>query len=223
MKSILIVVAALALASFAEAADQMAQAKCRSLHHVDADPSGTSYSNNHCMLNCNIHGRIFSHAVNDGQSCLLGSGNHVCQNGQCVGSMRLGHIDIEVVSASLNQRINAYATVCIQNSSVPMTLPIQDRHTCVSCSTNVATSTNHPNWHSVCAGSGKYMFVDQSRVSIEVWDHHGQGNNVFMGGASLTIPQMLNHGDNHREINLSLTGGHASGQVTTRITWTPTH
>ena len=148
----------------------------------------------------------------------------VCQHGVCVQrSNNLGHIDINVVSATLSRAANAYATVCIQNSSVPLTLPIQNRASCVSCSTNLQSSTSHPYWNDVCAGSGKYLFVSDSRVSFEVWDSHGTGaaNKIFLGGASLTIPQLLSHGDNHRELHLGLTGGSASGSVVGRVTWTP--
>src|SRR5690625_2261674 len=102
-------------------------------------------------------------------------------------------------------------------------MPIHNRASCVTCVTNLASTTNHPQWKAVCANSGKHLFVAESRVSIEVWDNHGKGKDkkVFLGGVSLTIPQLLSHGDSHKELHLALTGGTASGQVDTRITWTP--
>lgn len=60
--------------------------------------------------------------MNEGLPCPLASAG-VCQHGVCVQrSSNLGHIDINVVSASLSRAANAYATVCIQNSSVPLTV-----------------------------------------------------------------------------------------------------
>ena len=99
-------------------------------------------------------------------------------------------------------------------------LPIQDRRNCVSCSTHVKENTNYPVWNEICAGSSNYLFVSDSRVTTEVWDHHGSNNNVFLGGVTLTIDQLVNHGDNHRQINLAMAGGHNPGQLSTRITWT---
>ena len=215
-----IALVALCLAG-AQAADTAAQAKCRSLHHVDVD-AGTAYANSQCLLNCIIHGASTVHDMNEGLACPTASSG-ICQHGQCVQAAKLGHIDIEVVSASLSTRANAYATVCIQNSTTPLTLPIQNRASCVSCSSNVVPSTTLPTWHSVCAGSGKYLFVSDARVSFEVWDNHGEGaaNKIFLGGASVTIPQLLSHGDNHKQLHLALTGGHTAGQVNAIVTWTP--
>lgn len=67
--------------------------------------------------------------------------------------------------------------------------------------------------------------MPDSRVTFEVWDNHGTGaaNKEFMGGASLTIAQLLSHGDSHKELHLALQGGHWAGQMNARVTWTPVH
>nr|XP_027206082.1 uncharacterized protein LOC113799616 isoform X2 [Dermatophagoides pteronyssinus] len=201
-------------------ADTVAQEQCRQLHHVDVDPSGTQFLNNNCRLDCNIHGKIYSHNMNEGRTCMVGRTNYVCRNGQCVGNnQHVGHVDIELISASLYDKANAYASVCIKNNSMPISLPIQDRRDCITCSTQVRSNTNNPIWNEVCTGSGNYLLVSDSRVAIEVWNHLGTSNNIFLGGVSLTIDQLVNHGDNHRAINLAM-AGNKPGQLTTRITWT---
>ena len=80
--------------------------------------------------------------------------------------------------------------------------------------------SNYPQWKEICSGTGKYVFVEDARVTMEVWDHKGQGNNQFIGGATLTIDQMLDHADNNRVINMAMAGGNP-GQITMRITYTP--
>lgn len=63
---------ALTIANFvllgASAVDSEAEAKCRSLHHVDVDP-GTSYSNSQCVLRCVVHGKVLTHNMNEGLAC----------------------------------------------------------------------------------------------------------------------------------------------------------
>ncbi|KAH9395557.1 hypothetical protein TYRP_020584 [Tyrophagus putrescentiae] len=203
-----------------ELSNSLAQAKCRSLHHQDAEPA-SAFGNSSCFLRCVIHGRSTLHQVNEGQAC-PSSPSGICRLGACIQQQRLGIIDVEVVSASLSQRANAYANVCIQNSSTLMTLPIKNRASCVTCVTNPVNNSLNPVWNSVCAKSGKHLFVQESRVSIELWDNHGVGaaNKVFLGGVSLTIPQLLSQGDSHRELHLSLAGGVASGLLNFRVTWT---
>ncbi|OTF76064.1 hypothetical protein BLA29_003127 [Euroglyphus maynei] len=153
---------------------------------------------------------------------MIGQTSYVCKNGECVGYNRqhVGFIDIEVISASLYEKANAYATVCLKNNSMPVSLPLQDRRDCVSCSTNVRQNTNYPVWNEVCSGSSGFLFVSDARVAIEVWNHYGTGNNIFLGGVSLTVDQLVKHGDNHRAVNLAMAGGNRPGQLSTRITYT---
>ena len=94
--------------------DALAQAKCRSLHHVDVDSSGTQYSNQKCLLLCSIHGKVWPHNMSEGLPCpaLLGSKN-VCQNGQCVAPLKLGYIDIEMTSASLAKKATGWSQVVL--------------------------------------------------------------------------------------------------------------
>ena len=59
---------------------------------------------------------------------------------------------------------------------------------------------------------------------IEVKDvpgmHTGGGTSVFLGGASLTIPQLLSHADNGKELRLALDGSTLnSGFINVQITW----
>ena len=56
----------------AQAADSQAQAKCRSLHHVDVDRD-TEYQNSQCLLKCVIHGKSMLHNMNEGMACPLAS------------------------------------------------------------------------------------------------------------------------------------------------------
>ena len=95
-----------------------------------------------------------------------------------------------------------------------------ERRGAVACSTQTRTNTNYPQWNEICSGTSRYVFPEDARVTVEVWDHLSQGNNKFLGGVTLTIDQMLNHGDNHRVINMAMAGGDP-GQLTMRITYTP--
>ncbi len=100
-------------------------------------------------------------------------------------------------------------------------LPLKNRTGCTSCQTKVINGTLHPVWSAVCTGSHSFQWVDQARVTFEVWDQISTTSNNFVGGASLTIPQMVANGDNHKEIALPLAGGPGSGKIYARVTWTP--
>jgi len=138
------------------------------------------------------------------------------------GWPQIGHIDVNIISAQLANKANAYMAVCIQNSTAPMTLPISNRHNCVVyCTNHPVYNSRTPVWNSVCAGSGKYLFAKGSRVTFEIFDHQGTGQNIFMGGASFTIPNMLKNGDNNKKITLPLSGAHTGGKMQVRVTYTP--
>ncbi|KAH9409539.1 hypothetical protein TYRP_010549, partial [Tyrophagus putrescentiae] len=217
-----------------KANDVEAQEKCKSIHHTDVDLQNTEYLNYKCLLNCNIHSRIWTHMMNEDMQCPGLGTKGVCKSGSCVQerptpsstpapnpNSNLGFIDIEMESASIARPINAYATVCIQNFTVDMTLPMTDRSQCTTCLTGTVPSSTFPVWKSICSGSGKLLFVEQSRVTFEVFDNFATGNQVFVGGASLTIPQLLSHGDNHKRLHLALVGGHIAGQINARVTFSP--
>lgn len=55
-----------------------AQEECQKLHHCDVDSSDTKYLNDGCLLECNIHGKIYQHIINNGHSCKQGFTNYVC-------------------------------------------------------------------------------------------------------------------------------------------------
>ncbi|KPM09946.1 placenta growth factor [Sarcoptes scabiei] len=202
--------------------DQKAQNDCRQIHHCDVDTNGTHYSENGCHLTCCLHGHEYHHAMNENQICLVGNGAWHCKKGHCIPTENLGYIDVEIISAALSRPANAYATVCLQNNTDPVPLPIRDRSKCIQCSTQVKPHTARPVWHQICRGSGKYIFRKNSRVTFEVWDYHGsQIPNVFLGGSTLTIKKLLEFGDSGRAINMALFGSPFRGQLTGRITWTP--
>ena len=94
-----------AVVALTTAADTLAAAKCRSIHATDVDAAQTAYSNNKCLLVCSIHGKLWPHNMSEGLPCpgLLGTSN-ICRNGQCVAPVKLGHIDIEMASASLSKK-----------------------------------------------------------------------------------------------------------------------
>ena len=124
-------------------------------------------------------------------------------------------------SVSLASPANAYASVCIFNGTTEMSLPMVDRSQCTTCNTGIIQNSNYPIWNSICSGSGNLLFVEDARVTFEVFDNFATGSQVFLGGASLTIPQLLSHGDNHKRLHLALIGGHVAGQINARVTWTP--
>ncbi|CAG2165735.1 unnamed protein product [Oppiella nova] len=214
-------VASLAVAQVALGDDPLAAAKCRSLHHVDVEPVGTQYMNQNCELDCNVHGTVYHHNMSEGLACPgLNATKNVCIGGKCVAPIKLGYIDIEMSSASLAKAVSAYADVCLQNSSTTVELPIVNRTTCVTCQTKVAPTSTNPIWGVVCTGSHNFQWVQESRVTFELWEQ-GSGKNTFGGGASLLITELLAHGDSHKSIQLSLARGDNSGKMTVMVTWTP--
>lgn len=52
-----------------QANDVEAQEKCKSIHHTDVDLQNTEYLNHKCLLNCNIHNRIWTHMMNEDMQC----------------------------------------------------------------------------------------------------------------------------------------------------------
>ena len=58
-----------------------AQEKCKSIHHVDVDLKDTLYLNQKCLLNCNIHGKIWSHFMNEQLHCDDGASSGVSTSG----------------------------------------------------------------------------------------------------------------------------------------------
>jgi len=187
------------------------------------DAVGTQYLNYKCKLVCSIHNVLWNHNYSEGLPCPgldASTPNMVCAAGECVTTAKLGWIDIEMASAELSTKANAYADVCIQNATTAVTLPIKNRTTCVSCATKAINGTLHPVWTAVCTGSHTYKWIDGARVTFEVWDQISTTNNNFIGGASLTIQQLLTNGDSHKEIALPLAGGPGSGKIYVRVTWT---
>jgi len=91
---------------------------------------------------------------------------------------------------------------------------------CSRCETDVIATTTMAAWNKVCSTS-KMLFSDQARVAFELGDHHGPNDNYFVGGTSLTIPQLLSHGDSGKKLHLAVTGGHIAAQVNVLVTWTP--
>jgi len=85
----------------------------------------------------------------------------------------------------------------------------------------VIDSSAHPIWSKICSGTNSNKWMDSARVTIEVWDKISSTITNFVGGASITIAQLMANGDSHKEIKLALAGGAQSGSVFTRVTWTP--
>jgi len=98
-------------------------------------------------------------------------------------------------------------------------LPLKDRSSCI-CETNVIESSAHPVWQKVCTGLNNNKYTDSSKVIFEVWDKISSNNNNFIGGASLTIQELIAKGESHKEIKMALIGGQ-SASVFVRVTWTP--
>ena len=70
MKFLVALLVAFALyGSYAGAVDAEAQEKCKAIHHTDVDLPDTAYLNQKCLLNCNIHGRIWTHFMNEDMPC----------------------------------------------------------------------------------------------------------------------------------------------------------
>ena len=113
-------------------------------------------------------------------------------------------------------------------------LPLQNTATCnAHCRANFVSSGGpggHSKWATAPNGTDRCagLFVEHAGVFLEAKGLMGQaaGGEVFLGGISLTVPQLLSHGDNNRPLHLELTGAKASPQLPasvfldTRITWT---
>ena len=71
-----------------------------------------------------------------------------------------------------------------------MKLPMIDRSKCTTCSTPILPNTMYAVWNSICEGSDRLVFIDQSRVTFEVFDNYETGSQLFLGGASMTRQQL---------------------------------
>ncbi|UXI18253.1 hypothetical protein NH340_JMT04196 [Sarcoptes scabiei] len=204
--------------------------QCQNFHHVDIDTNGTGYVNEGCRLQCEVHGKVHMHNVNENGYCCQGG---ICQQGECVLISKNGHIDIEIVAVSLYRAANAYASVCLLNNSDPVILPLRDRTQCVTCSTHVSKSrSDYVVWNQWCNGSHRYLFRQNSRVVFELWDYKNQveskknnrvTENSFIGGSTLTVNEILSHGYNGKLLYLALKATPYPGQLTARVVWTPAY
>ncbi len=88
-------------------------------------------------------------------------------------------------------------------------MPLRDRSSFI-CQTNVIESSAHPVWQKVCTGLNNNKYTDSSKVIFEVWDKISSNNNNFIGGASLTIQELIAKEESHREIKMALTGGQSA-------------
>jgi hypothetical protein len=88
-------------------------------------------------------------------------------------------------------------------------LPLRDRSSFI-CQTNVIESSAHPVWQKVCTGLNNNKYTDSSKVIFEVWDKISSNNNNFIGGASLTIQELIVKEESHREIKMALIGGQSA-------------
>jgi hypothetical protein len=88
-------------------------------------------------------------------------------------------------------------------------LPLRDRSSFI-CQTNVIESSAHPVWQKVCTGLNNNKYTDSSKVFFEVWDKISSNNNNFIGGASLTIQELIVKEESHREIKMALIGGQSA-------------
>lgn len=82
-------------------------------------------------------------------------------------------------------------------------------------------NTKFPIWDEICLGTSKYVFGYESRVVLETWNHIKEGENVFLGGSTITIEELINQSLNGKLLHLALLNGKCPGQINVKITWTP--
>lgn len=228
--------------------DSAAQEKCRTLHPgatIDSSPD-TAYLNQQCLLNCAFGGHVWTHFMNEElpcsgsnitKVCLLrsfaGSQNNLiflsllqfCHNGECVTAdkLPLGSLSIDIESASLAvESANLQVTSCIQNHTVNTevtTFPLADHGSCLTCSTPISRSTDFAFWGHHCSDDETAVFSDQAHVAFEVWAREG-AQRSFLGGATLTVPELATGERNGKLLRLPLKAGDVAGQVSVRVTWT---
>ena len=74
--NIIIIIINVVIAVVVEANE--AQDQCRIIHQSDIEPSETMFLNQKCLLNCNVHGKIWPHHINEGGPCPLQQTTGVC-------------------------------------------------------------------------------------------------------------------------------------------------
>ncbi|KAH9407245.1 hypothetical protein TYRP_012795 [Tyrophagus putrescentiae] len=198
----------------------LARVTCSRLHPgvvIDRTSNDTAYFNSHCLLNCAIGGRF-------------------CHSGACQPAPPTGYLDVQIESASVagvssHSNSNLQVTACLQNQtsvSAQTPLPLPEHASCVSCATSVVAVTEggFAYWNQVCSGGGAssgHLFNELATVTFELWATVGpfQEAKHFIGGASVSVPEMSREQSSGRLLHLPLRAGHLAGQVTVRVTWTP--
>ena len=134
-----------------------------------------------------------------------------------------------VAGVSSHSNSNLQVTACLQNQtsvSAQTPLPLPEHASCVSCATSVVAVTEggFAYWNQVCGGaSSGHLFNELATVTFELWATVGpfQEAKHFIGGASVSVPEMSREQSSGRLLHLPLRAGHLAGQVTVRVTWTP--
>jgi hypothetical protein len=203
-----------------------AMQKCRDLHHVDIEETGTNYLNYKCKLVCNVHRSLFDHIIPDGRTCpdLVGTqySNWTCKGGECVAPpSSLGYIDVKIVSAELNQRGNIFAEVFIQNNTNPVMLPITRKSPGWFWTTPIIPSTKNPVWSFITRGTRDHIWSIDSELIFQLWDHVTSTYNNYIGGGIVTIQHLISGGNNNKAIIIPINGGIYSAKITAHVTWTP--
>jgi len=138
--------------------------------------------------------------------------------------MNLGVIGIEVLGATFARPAEIHKgslTVCITNSTTQFTLPISDHHSCTSsCNASLAiTPTTAAIWNNPCS---REAFTDLSSIYFEVFDIQGPTVERYLGGAALTIQQVIAHNDVGKSLKLVFNGTQLnSGYLDVLVNWLP--
>jgi hypothetical protein len=204
----------------------LAVQKCRDLHHVDIEETGTNYLNYKCKLVCNVHNDLFNHIIPDGNTCpdFVGTqySNWTCKAGECVAPpSELGYIDVEIVSAELNQRANIFAEVFIQNTTGAVTLPIVSRTPGFFWTTPMIPNTLNPVWSFITTGTHDHLWSIDSELIFQLWDHVTSTYNNYIAGGIITVKQIISGDNNNKAIIIPINGGIYSAKLKVHITWTP--
>src|SRR6218665_155063 len=97
-----------------------------------------------------------------------------------------------------------------------------DRSQCAICTAKTPEKKDYfVEWNTVCTGSGKAIWQEESRVTFEVFSQVDEGHHDYIGTSTLTIPQILSNSDNNKKLHLPITGSPAAAQITVRVTWSP--
>ena len=140
-----------------------------------------------------------------------------------------GRLDVMIVQATLQDTdtligsaADSYAVLCMNSGEKreSISAPTSERENCF-CRTAKIEDNNSPYWEQSCEPIPVNKFNQSSTLlTVEVYDNEVIADDEFIGGADITVLEVIENGNNGKPFDLELSGPY-SGSITLNITWTP--